>query len=303
VGSYRDDRAALRQQIDELERELAQTRTEANRDQIAHELAALDGKLRDARAKLDADRSALDELGDGLSRLRKAAAVDPAPEASPEASPAMPRPALWLTLCAIAVLAAIVFVLTRSAPVTGEGQSFVGIPGAPHAVDPIGVLGIAEQKAGRHDHLVSIEAEYVRSDGTVDLKARTHPGRITYTFGTAPGPAPSADPSRPLGAASPGRDMPVESSVVISSGGIERRPVMFGMRSRAVRKPRCPTGQVWQAAIAAGAPSAAVAKLKYAAPLIRFKDSDPAALWTFAIQGTAFTFAIDDDTCAVHPSR
>jgi hypothetical protein len=299
VGSYRDDRAALRQQIDELERELAQTRTQANRDQIAHELAALDDKLRSARAKLDADRSALDELGDGLSRLRKAAAIEPAPEASP----AMPRPALWLTLCAIVVLATIVFLLTRSTTVTDGGHTLAGIPGAPHAVDPIGALGIAERTAGRHDHLVSIEAEHVRSDGTVDLNAKSHPGRITYTFGTAPGPEPSTDPSRPLGAASPPRDMPVESSVIISSGGIERRPVMLGMLSRAVRKPRCPTGHVWQAAIAAGAPSAAVAKLSYAAPPIRSDNNTPAALWTFTIHGTGFSFELDDDTCAAHRSR
>ena len=101
---------------------------------------------------------------------------------------------------------------TTSRSDTDVDAALKAIPGAPHAVDPLALLPMAQNSApGRF--LVSIEARYVDENGRVDLRALSYMGSITYTFGERP-PEPTPDPSRPLGAPQPSRGMPSESKIV-----------------------------------------------------------------------------------------
>jgi hypothetical protein len=190
-----------------------------------------------------------------------------------------------LAIGAGVLVAALVVFLGRSPEPTRGPRLDLAIPGAPHAVDPAVALERAERTAGTHDHLVSIEADNVHSNGRVDLEAEPNRGRITYVFGTQPGPA------------APIADLPKLETVVISASGVERQAVGIGMNSRAVRKPRCPTELVWKAAIAAGASPAAVAKLRYAAPSSRPDKRPAVAVWTIRIDASKMELEIDDDTC------
>jgi hypothetical protein len=84
----------------------------------------------------------------------------------------------------------------------------VKAPGDPRAFDAVAVLAEVTAFAGPGARLVSIEAEYVRSDGTVDTRA-SYVDRsatfVTYRF-IAPyagPPPPPRDKSVPLGAGPP----------------------------------------------------------------------------------------------------
>ena len=69
------------------------------------------------------------------------------------------------------------------------------VPGDPASFDPIASLGGVSDFAGSDAQLISIDARFVRSDGTMDLTASYTPGpRVNYEFALPTDPPADAPP-------------------------------------------------------------------------------------------------------------
>lgn len=177
--------------------------------------------------------------------------------------------------------------------------------------DPILGLNTVQQHAGKETQLLSIQASFVRSDGTLDLKADYLPSpNVIYNFiqeKSAPENAP------PLGAdASPEGiwHEPIRVtvsrpwqffSVTRSSGSSNARYsyINLGMDTKVsplehsqqdiVEAPKCLFKNLWDQAKANGAPTDAVAIITY-----------DARGYDFSIQNTPFHFQFDTDCRMIH---
>jgi hypothetical protein len=322
VSQYRDERDALRARLEQLERDLIELREDQDREAIKAQLAALSAQVAEATAQVEGDRAALGEVAESIQKLR-ASLGGPAEtgKATPDATEPAKEPAhelaksieavpglglrAWMVALALFVVVAALVVRSRTPAKPPDPLAAVaGIPGAPHAVDPIALLPTAKQRAVVRQFLVSIEGRYVGSNGRVDLRAPSYAGLIKYTFGERP-PEPPPDPSRPLGAPkASGGAMPRQSQVTIDIGGIHIDPILLGFSGAEVPEPRCSFEAVWKGAIEAGAPGDAVAIIVYkldtfAGLGLPGAARGPRAMWSFRIEGTAVDLKIEDSSCKV----
>lgn len=296
-GEYRDDRGALRQQVERLERELAEARAADTDDALAREIDALAERLSEARARLEADRAELGDVSEALDRIRSrlGTRVEPQHERASERNLRYPLLGLFATGIVVVGL----WVVSRASSKPSTAPLWSGIPGAPDAVDPGALLDQARARARGHPDLIGIKVVYVPSSGLVDLDTQGYASRIIYSFGR-PGEDPAPDPARPLGAPTPGGSLPSTLRVVVSREGFVDEFAMIGFSGRALPVPRCSAASVWKSAMGAGAPADAVAVLEYEwgrpDPL---KSRESVPVWRFGIEGTRHTFTIEDGSCRV----
>jgi hypothetical protein len=185
-------------------------------------------------------------------------------------------------------------------------------PGDPARFDPVAGLGTIQSYAGSGARLLGFEARFVRADGTLDLTATYRPGpTVEYRFARSlPGPPKDAPP---LGTGRRADDQWYEPitvkvskpwefrSVSRSSGGTRTRYQYFnlGMARDAGRAqagpqvayaapPSCALRDFWKVAAERGAPSGAVAVIRY----------DPTG-YLFQIQGTKVLLAFGVDCAPV----
>jgi hypothetical protein len=184
------------------------------------------------------------------------------------------------------------------------------VPGEAAQFDPVAGFGTIQTHAGAGARLLGFEARFVRADGTLDLTATySGPPTVEYRFARSLPGAPKDAP--PVGAGRPADDHWYEPirvkisrpwefrSVSRSSGGTRTRYQYFnlGMARDAGRpqagpevvfapRPACPLGDLWKVAASQGAPSSAVAVIRY----------DPIG-YSFRIEGTPIDLAFGVD-CA-----
>lgn len=177
-------------------------------------------------------------------------------------------------------------------------------PGNIKAFDPVATFSDVQAFAGAGTELGRLRANHVRPDGTIDLRSnydvKTH---VAYTFIKTI----DASSNTPVGAgvglsgkqwqeiyvdvSAPGRivnatilDETGRKSYVYRDRGMSRQEAdPLGSRGfPAVDGPRCSFADLWKKAIAAGAPSNAVAAIRY----------DAYGYW-FTIDGTAIDLTFD----------
>jgi hypothetical protein len=167
----------------------------------------------------------------------------------------------------------------------GDGGT-VDPPGDPRAFDPVARYAEVAAFAGPGVALLRMQAEQVRSDGSLDLGADYQPApRAQYEF-VREVPPPANAP--PLGAGAPadGRwhqrievdlSRPGRLRYVrkVGKGGIlETQYVLRGMERReggatgsavepGIAPPTCPLQGLWKLALAQGVPANAVARIEY----------------------------------------
>lgn len=153
------------------------------------------------------------------------------------------------------------------------------VPGDPTRFDPIASYQAVRDYAGDNTELVSIDAYYVRSDGTLDLTVTNYTPRVVYEF-TRETPRPADAP--PIGAGGTAgkwyENISIEAyqpgkwwSVSSSSGdysfmnkGMEReveKPT--SSQPTTVPAPRCSFADLWAEALKHDAPRDAVAIIEY----------------------------------------
>jgi hypothetical protein len=299
VTSYRDDRESLRQRVSELEEELARIRDANEHDELRKELTSLSERVAAATTKLDEERDGLSDLAARIDGLRRKTTNEP-PVAPPRRFVAV---GLIAVACAIALLVVYFAGRTQTEPAIAPA-----IPGAPHAVDAMALLAEARRLAGSNKELVSIQAMYVKSDGTLDLEGPGYAGSVVYTFVDRSPPDPPPDPSLPLGAPRPSKPPPTQTRVILNRSGFQVDHAFFGP-GQSIPEPHCSIRDVWGAAIAAGAPSEAVAIITYrhdtslAMTAEGKLDQRKGPVWQFRIEGTTHDHDIDPANCRIIPQR
>ena len=188
-------------------------------------------------------------------------------------------------------------------------------PGDASHFDPVASLGAVRAYAGTDSRLVSINARFVRADGTMDLPADYQPSpTVEYRFLreiAAPatalpvGAGGNADgrwhePVRVV-VSRPGRFRSVRriggpvggADLQYYSRGMERESDPPSGRALAadVPSPRCSFKRLWDQALANGAAASSVAVIEY--------DRDG---YDFRIRDTRFVMTFDPD-CAVRSTR
>jgi hypothetical protein len=210
-----------------------------------------------------------------------------------------------LGLAALALFAGAILTYTS---VVAEQTWFV--PGEAAQFDPVAAFGTIQSRAGSGARLLSFESRFVRADGTLDLTATySPPPTVEYRFARSlPGPPKDAPP---VGAGRRADDHWYEPirvkisrpwefrSVSRSSGGTRTRYQYFnlGMARDVARvqagpevvfapRPACSLRDLWKVAASQGAPTSAVAVIRY----------DPTG-YSFRIEGTPIDLAFGVD-CA-----
>jgi hypothetical protein len=174
------------------------------------------------------------------------------------------------------------------------------IPGNAAKFDPVASLPEVAAFAGEGAQLLSIDAHYVRSDGTMELTAENYHPYVEYDF-VRPVPTPTDAP--PLGAGGnaggpwyepvsiestkPGQSYYVQSSSgnysYTSDGLLRKASKPESRRERIVPPPKCTFAQLWQTAIQKKeAPKDAVASIQYDDQGYRFNISSMSSflIWT-----------------------
>ena len=270
-------------------------------DELRKELAALAERVAAATSKLDEERDGLSDLAARIDGLRGKTA----PAAPPAEPPARRFVVIGLIAAACAIALLVVYFAGRTQT---EPEIAPAIPGAPHAVDAMALLAEARRLAGERKELVSIQASYVKSDGLLDLEGPGYAGSVIYTFVDPTPPDPPADPSLPLGAPKPSSPPPTQTRVILNHSGFQVDHAFFGP-GQSIPEPHCSIRDVWRAAIAAGAPSEAVAIITYRHDTSLAMTPDgkldrrDGPIWQFRIQGTNHDHDIDPATCRVIPRR
>jgi hypothetical protein len=253
---YRDDLEAALERADTLERDLARAKSGADAD---HEhIAELERQLKEARANAPREgkrpRSRVPIIGAGIAValivptiIWVALLSSPAKLSAPPAPPPPPMPP----------------------PVNGFDVS-TGLRAA---------LTMAHQTFS-DAQLVRISAEYVDPAGIAELN---YGGEVRYRF-ASPSRAAQPTPTAPvLGAPAVADHVDCRVSVWVD----KNKPLRLGStyssdctETLPSGSPRCTIGQVWQRAIAHGAPDRALAtielRLRYGKPQWHFQISDQA---------------------------
>jgi hypothetical protein len=302
MSAFRDDRELLKQRIEELEEALTRAESRADKGTLEARLATLTERVAAKRADLEEDKKALGELAEALDKMARELRPEPPAPPSPAATAAggLGIGARWV-LMGVAVLMMCIGVFVMVASHGGGGPDapvLVGgaekLPGWPSALDPVAMLPEMRARVGRGEafELGSLEVRYLGSSGKLDITGKGYTPMLTYQFVHHP-PAP-AEAARPLGVPSPSR--PVATAVVVTidrTGLATETDVMAILAPRPVPPPRCSTAQVWAAAIAHGAPQAALATLRYRL------GNEGAGRWTFEIAETDIRLEIADGSCSV----
>lgn len=153
-------------------------------------------------------------------------------------------------------------------------------PGDLQKFDPIASFAAMATYAGPEARLVSLQAYFVRTDGTMDLEAEYHP-HLGAEFVTRATP----EDVKAQGAVAPGSGFSVGDALQtslavrapqtrhVSSGSREWNEDHLGMerdpgskasgREKFAEPPHCGFAQMWQKAIEQGAPADVVANIKY----------------------------------------
>ena len=183
-------------------------------------------------------------------------------------------------------------------------------PGDPTKFDPIARFSEIEQFAGPNMKLLSMEADFVKPDGTMDLKASYDPGpHTTYAFVHGVPPPKDAPPVGAGGSASGTWLEPVTVTVsrpgqfrsyssVSANSSVSYQYFDLGMQREAddvtadvpgtiVAEPICKLSDLWSAAIEQGAPKNSVATITY--------DNDG---YAFDINDANFEMKFDDHCTA-----
>ncbi len=163
--------------------------------------------------------------------------------------------------------------------------STLGVVGFPDAIDVVKTLARARQITPR-TLLRGIVADNVKSDGTVDITARSH---VKYAFQSAEGEGPQS-------ARAPGtlarRPSCGRQSVVIRKEGIvaetdAAEAACASHPADPLPEPHCSLAEVWALAIARGVPKERAARIEYyranAGPAWRFEAPNPHA--RFSVYG------------------
>lgn len=172
------------------------------------------------------------------------------------------------------------------------------IPGAPHAVDPATLLGMARGVSGFGELavLAQVEGVFVGSNGRVDFDAPAYKGLVRYRFELPPiPPTEEARPADvplgiPLAKREPERRL--YRTVTVDRDGIrlEEATKNGALGVNVHVPPRCSFQQVWDAARAGDVPAAALAHILYNSDL-------HGQGWWFHVDDTQFTFSIGADNC------
>lgn len=176
------------------------------------------------------------------------------------------------------------------------------LPGDASHFDPVAAYPRIQQHAGEGSLLISIEARYVRSDGTLDLYASYRP-TVEYQFVRDAQPPSDAPPLGAGGATGSQKWYePIQVDVYqpgqfrdVTTGSSEYQFVNLGMDRDAssvtstlpgeiIPTPACSFTDLWQLALKRGTPADAVATIRY--------DSDG---YSFDISSTSFEFKFDND--------
>jgi hypothetical protein len=280
VSAYRDDREALREQLEDLRREVATLRGGTPDEASAARLAALGERVERALEQVTRDREVLRDLAEGIAALRG----DVAPKESPP-PPAPPRPPpVWLLPAGAAIALAAFFVLRAPlAPAPAPAPPTLPLAdysGAPHAVDPLDFYARASRLANGKE-LTEIRLHDVAPDGTMDLDSPRNQALLRYRFAMAPAAAAEAPP--------------VQAALVdITKNGVyvTNEPNAFAAFNQPVAKPTCTPAKVWAAARAAGAPDSGLANLTY-----HRRVSEKKPVWEFEIEGAVSSLVIGDPEC------
>lgn len=153
------------------------------------------------------------------------------------------------------------------------------------------VLGRVRTQTARGMGIASMKFDYIRRDGTFDPTYGVFDADLVRP--TVPPAPPPDDPSRPLGAPAPPpppppQDLPACYEITWSKGGLADAPsnmcFSFGLSIPAAR---CTPEQLWERAVADGAPTPALAR-------ISLTNHQSPMTWHFAI---------DDDPRNVHFAR
>lgn len=161
-------------------------------------------------------------------------------------------------------------------------------PGDTRNYDPIAQFDAVYDRVGRNNLFVSMEARYVRSDGTLDIWAAYDP-KVTYQFMRTTLPVNA----KPIGAGGNAEGVQYNiTRVVLDSKNDGFHLINFIMDSdywvmtqpvyEPTQPPTCLLRDLWAAALAAGAPQLAVAVIEY--------DADG---YEFEIRDTDFRFRFD----------
>lgn len=199
-----------------------------------------------------------------------------------------------------AVLVALAFGLLIAAIFHYTGSKLaqtVPPPGDPRRFDPVAGYADVAAFAGADARLTSLAARFVRSDGTLDLKAEYRPSpNARYRF-VREVPAPADAPPVGAGGNADGRwyeqvqvevSRPWEFRSVRRIGGsgsasyqyfnrgMERKadPPSGRAPAAAAPAPACGFRRLWDEAIARGAPASAVANIEYDARGYEFRIDD-----------------------------
>ncbi len=313
MAGFRDDREALLARLAALETELARGGGTEERAALGKRLDELSAAVRTATERLDLDRGALGDLGARLDALRgdlggaAPARVVPPPAAAP-GPPAVPDFPAWKVVVPIVGLALIGTCLAvgrsndeelaGSAPqpaVTPDAS----LPGGLHAFDPIAGLALARERSplGTEGALSAIRAQYVSSNGRVDLDAPAYRGQVDYEFWVPPA-ASAAEPAAPVGVPRT-LAMGRHASVRVPSGGMDPGFVTPYINGQSLPAPRCSLEGLWAVAMSRGAPRDAVATISYGG------SADQGGRWTSDIGDTAVRSILRHAECldASRPSE
>lgn len=192
-----------------------------------------------------------------------------------------------------------------------QGPETVAIQGDVTRFDPQAGLDQAAAFAGAGAQFAGLDAQYVRSDGTMDLTATSYNPRVTYSFLRPIEPPANAPPVGAAGNTGGQWYEPITieayrpgqvSTITTTGGGISTR-IQFvnqGMRkdvgdpttnpfSLTAPPMRCSFADLWREAIERGASADAVATIRYS----EFGDE-----WTydFIVPGIIITF---NEDCSV----
>lgn len=189
-----------------------------------------------------------------------------------------------------AFVAGIIWVSTKLGPQPPES---IAVPGDATHFDPITAFDEVQKFAGEGAMLLSMDATYVRSDGTLDLTAEAYRPTVTYAFVRQLAEPPTNAP--PIGAGGSVNDEwfePIEVELSRPGQGYTRRTgggeisyvnqgmerdvetAVNRMSQEVIEAPQCSLAKLWESALAQDAPREAVAIIHYDADGYDFRISD-----------------------------
>jgi hypothetical protein len=271
---------------------------------LAHAEAA-ERSLEDARKESEADHARIAELEAALARAKRGVQETqsreprhppprvPRDRAKPDKSTQQP----WIVMACVGAVLLVGALIAYA----------VGTQGVKVAVDVSRDLAAARREARGmlpDPVLTSISADLVNPQGVVDL-VKYDGSMVTYGFASPSRTAvPAPVGTGPIGAPQP---TPQYANCSVSIRYLKDRVKTYSRSGRGTQTcgepiptgaPHCSAADVWAEAIRRGAPTNALASLRFSMPAqgsakTTVAHHDPT--WSFSIAGTAFNYTIPDD--------